>query len=102
MKEMERGFILVRHTNKYWEWANRVGDSDIEFTEEDNLEPNVYLIEEDFLEIEPLIEKHFKSIFALELEMVTENESDWPEKITMELFNEWFILDWGSSVIDLI
>lgn len=102
MKLLDRGFITVRHTNAYWAWANQLSDVDVEFSEEDGIEPNVYLIEEDFFEIEPVIEKNYKKIFEAELEMVTENEDHWPEKRNIELFNEWFELELGSSVIDLL
>ena len=65
------------------------------------MDPNIYLISEDFFDIEPLIEQHYKMIFASELSMVTEDELDWPENRNLELFLEWFELEIGSTVFDL-
>ena len=33
--------------------------------------------------------------------MLNENEEDWPQDRTQELFLEWFHLELGSSVFDL-
>ena len=65
------------------------------------MEPNVYLITEDFFDIEPIIEQHFKKIFKNELAMITDNEEDWPEDLSQENFLEWFELEVGSTVFDL-
>jgi hypothetical protein len=100
MKIINRGFITVRAKSAFWDWANNFEDS-FGFTEADDIEPNAYLITEDFFEIEPLIEQNFKKIFINELSMVNENEEDWPQDRTQELFLEWFHLELGSSVFDL-
>lgn len=101
MKLINRGFITVHHKNAYWNWANQFNEEAISFTENDEIEPNVYLIEEDFMEEGPIIEQNFKKIFQAELMMVTDDEAQYPEKITLDLFNEWFVLEMGSTVIDI-
>lgn len=100
MKIVNRGFITVAPKQAFWDWANQFED-DVVFSETDEVEPNVYLITEDFFEIEPLIEQNFKKIFNNELAMITENEEDWPENRTLELFLTWFTLEIGSTVFDL-
>ncbi|HLU87727.1 MAG TPA: hypothetical protein VKZ44_08210, partial [Taishania sp.] len=68
-------------------------------SEEDDVEPTVYLIEEDFLETEQIIKSNFKKIFKNELNMITENVEDHPE-IKEATFHEWFHVIAGTTVID--
>lgn len=63
-------------------------------------EPSVYLIEEDFMDEEPILKSHFKKIFQNELNTISEDESLYPE-IKWEVFCEWFSVDAGTSVFDL-
>ena len=42
----------------------------MEFTVEDDNDSNIYLIIEDFIDIEPIIEQNFKKIFKNELSMI--------------------------------
>ena len=100
MKIVNRGFITVAPKQAFWDWTNQFED-DLEFSVEDGVEPNVYLITDDFFEIEPLLEQHFKKIFKNELSMITEEESEWPEERTLEVFLNWFTIDIGSTVFDL-
>ena len=100
MKLVNRGFIIVHPTNQFLEWANTF-DAEFSFDSSDEMEPNSYLITEDFLEVEPLIEQHFKKIFKNELSMITENEEDWPEDLSFSQFSQWFVIAIGSTVFDL-
>jgi hypothetical protein len=100
MKIVNSGFITITPLQAFWDWANEF-ESEMEFSAEDGVEPNVYLITEDFFEIEPLIEQNFKKIFKNELSMITEDESEWPEDRTMETFLNWFDIEIGSTVFDL-
>lgn len=100
MNILNRGFLSVAPKQAFWDWANKI-DTEFEFSEDDEVEPNVYLITEDFFDVEPIIEQHFKKIFKNELTAVTEEESEWPEKINMETFLEWFSVTLGSMVFDL-
>jgi hypothetical protein len=97
MKIVNRGFISVRPKQPFVEWANAQDD---EFHIDLNAEPTVYLIEEDFFEVEPIIEANFKKMFSCELEAVSDNEEGYPE-IKLEVFLEWFSVEIGSVVIDL-
>ena len=100
MKIVNRGYISIRQNKAFWDWANEF-ESDMEFTVEDGIDPNIYLITEDFIDVEPIIEQNFKKIFKNELSMITEEETDWPEIRTMEVFLEWFTIEVGSTVFDL-
>lgn len=98
MKTVNRGYFLVEPRQPFCDWA-KLHDADFDFNEGDDLEGTVYLIDEDFFDIEPLIEQHFKKIMKNECEAVTDNEEVWP-KPTLELFLEWFHLRIGGSVFD--
>jgi hypothetical protein len=99
MKLVNRGFIIVKPKKEYLNWANQFEEEEIIFTDEDDCEPSIYLIEEDFFEFEPVLEKNFKKIFKNEL-LAVANEEDWPENLSLDLFNEWFSVDFGTSVFD--
>lgn len=100
MKLVNRGYITITPNKSFWDWANTF-ESDMEFSVEDGIEPNVYLITDEFFEIEPIIEQHYKKIFKNELSMITEEEEAWPAERSMEVFLEWFTLEIGSTVFDL-
>ena len=100
MKIVNRGFLTIRPKQAFWNWANQIS-TDVLFDEQDAVEGTVYLIEEDFFDIEPIIEKHFKKMFKQELTMITEDPAQWPQEITLEQFLEWFSADYGSVVFDL-
>jgi hypothetical protein len=101
MKIVNRGYIIVRPTAHFWSWAKQHTEEDLQVEEGDDVEPNIYLIEEDFFDVEPLIEQNFKKIFKTELMMVTEDEASWPEKLSIDLFLEWFELEFGATVLDV-
>lgn len=100
MKLINRGFISVRPKKAFWDWANEF-DGDLTFSVEDQMDPNIYLITEDFFDAEPIIEQHFKKIFSNELSMITETEEDWPALRTLDIFLEWFTIEVGTTVFDL-
>lgn len=100
MKIVNRGFISVQPKQAYWDWANEF-ENEFDFSEHNNVEPNIYLIEDDFMEVEPLIEQNFKEIFSNELSVITENKEDWPKSRILEDFLNWFEIDFGTTVFDL-
>lgn len=100
MLTVNRGFILVRPKQAFCNWAKQ-HDAGFMFDEDDDLEASVYLIEEDFTEFEPLIERNFKSIFYNECAGVVENDEVIPTP-NLELFLEWFDLDFGGCVFDTL
>lgn len=98
MKIVNRGFLIVKAKQPFFDWANQFED-DVYFSEEDNVEPSIYLVEDDFMEGEPLIQQNFKQVFKTELSMVTEDESEFPP-ITEENFLSFFEITLGTTVFD--
>lgn len=99
MKIINRGFLIIKPKQAFWDWANQF-NKEISFYVEDQCEGTVYLIEEDFFEFDPILEKNFQKILKNECVSITE-EINWPKSFTIDLFNEWFDYDFGSSVFDI-
>ncbi len=100
MKILNRGFLIVRHRQPYFDWCKQF-EAEMHFNEEDGLEPNIYLIEDDFMEIEPIIKANYKKIFYNELEAVTDEDDAFPE-INEENFNAWFFIEEGTTTFDTL
>jgi hypothetical protein len=98
MKIVNRGFMLVRPTTQFQEWAQKANEE--VFNDLGNTEGTVYLIEEDFFDEEPIVEQNFKKILLHEIEAVCEDETLWPADLNRELFDRFFTYEFGSMVLD--
>ncbi|MCH2232101.1 MAG: hypothetical protein MK105_17320 [Crocinitomicaceae bacterium] len=96
MKIVNRGYLKVKAKRPFIDWATAT-DADM-FIDEDT-EANIYLVEEDFFDVEPIIKANFKRIFLNELDAVTEDETAFPE-IKLEVFEAWFNVEAGTMVFD--
>ena len=99
MKFVNRGYILVKPTQLFIDWASTVDDSP--FVSIQHAEGNMYLIEEDFMETEPILKANFKTIFKNEFEALEENSENWPAECKMGNFEKYFTVEFGSTVFDL-
>ncbi len=100
MKFINRGYLFVKPTQKFVDWANSIdGEIPISF---EFIEGNVYLIEEDFMETEPILKANFKKIFTAEFESVTDDSSHWPCEIKLENFEQYFNFEFGGTVFDTL
>jgi len=100
MKIVNRAYLIVKPKAPFYAWASALGEDEFVVDEAYN-EPNIYLIDEDVFEIEPVVQANFKRIFSNELEMLTDLESEWPEVRTQDVFEQWFDVELGSAVFDL-
>lgn len=98
MNIIDRGFISVKGKEPFIVWASEQEDG---LFLDNGMDPNIYLIEEDFFEEEPVLKANFKRIFLNELRMVTDDESTYPE-ITEANFNDWFETQLGNMVFDTL
>ncbi len=96
MKIVNRGYIVVKAKQPFIDWVNAQED---EFTMDLSSEGNVYLVEEDAFDDEPLIKSNFKKVFLNELASVSDDDTTYPE-IKLEVFGEWFDVEIGSAVFD--
>ena len=98
MKIVNRGYISVKAKQPYIDWVNEIEGEDVIDTE---TEANIYLIDEDFFDEEPVIKANFKTIFRNELIAISEDEESYPT-INLETFNDWFEIELGASVFDCV
>lgn len=96
MKFVNRGYVIVQPKEAFIVWAN---ENDADYSDLDDNEPSIYLIQEDFFDDETVLKEYFKSIFTNELMAVTDNESKFPP-IRWEVFNEWLEVRLGTTVFD--
>lgn len=96
MKIVNRGYIIIHPKQAFIDWAKT---HDEEYDLDEFSEPNIYLIEDDFFEDEPVLKSNFKKIFNNELATVSEDEEHFPE-ITLENFETYFTYVIGTTVFD--
>jgi hypothetical protein len=100
MNIVNRGYLSVKPKQPFIDWVNTF-ENEIELSLEYDDEPTIYLIREDFIDEEPIINQHFKKILENEFAAITETTEDWPEVQTLEEFLNWFEIRLGSMVFDL-
>ncbi len=95
---VNRGYLIVRAKQPFVDWANEQ-EPDFELILDG--EPTIYLTEEEFYDDALLIKENFKRIFLAELDAVSDNEDSFPE-IKFNVFENWFDVETGSTVMDLL
>jgi hypothetical protein len=100
MKIVNRGYIRITPTEKFWEWA-RIQDEEIDASIDFN-EPNVYLIEDEFWDDTLLIEKYYKKLSTFECYQVSEDDHKILEPESAQDFLTYFNVEIGSTVIDCL
>ena len=98
MKIVNRAYLMVRPTLKFQTWA-QITNPELMIDLEDR-EGSIYLIDEDFFEEEPIIEKLHTKIMIQEFEAVTDEADLWPQNLSREGFDEYFTTEFGSMVFD--
>lgn len=98
---INRNAILVKAKKPFYDWINYV---DPAFPVVDNDEGTTYLIKEiDTREkIESWLKRNFDKIFVNELNNFHTDENDWPQKRTFKIFNEWFMVEISTLIVDLL
>ncbi len=97
---INRGVILIVPKQPFYDWANRL-TPDHQINAEDFDEYSSYLITDDFISTEKVVEKYFKKIFEEQLMGMWTDEQDWPKNRSFKVFKEWFTYYTSSVVIDL-
>jgi hypothetical protein len=95
---LDRGYIIVEPKQQFIDWLMKHQDTEPVKLEE--VEPTVYLIDDDFMDDEIVLNKSYEEIFMYELESTAVHESFWP-LITIEQFKEFFNVKIGVSVYDI-
>lgn len=96
MEVLEKSYLLVSSTSAFHQWAEKHD----EFFNAEFLEPTVYLIDEEVMDVEPVVKANYKNIFLAEMEAICEDESMFLD-ITWENFTQYFNVVLGGTVIQL-
>lgn len=102
MHTINRSVLIIKPRIPFLDWVNATGALDAPLTIDELMpEQSVYLIPEvNEGGVEPYVRRYCKIIFENELGAWGVPDL-WPKKLTFELFEEWFHVEWGSEVFDL-
>lgn len=102
----DRVAIFIRPKEPFIDWINELVPDD-PMTEDDFIDGNTYfadlgdIIIDDQDDVDELLLKYFTMIFEYELADMWENTEDWPQKVSLEMFKEWFEYRVSTEFIDL-
>ncbi len=104
MKMLNRSAITVKLTQDFVDWINGLEDDSEQLTLQDvNEEATVYMIPEieDEAQLNEMVQEHYLNILENELKSWEEDESQWPEKLSVALFERFLQIDPSVMVFDL-
>ncbi len=101
--DYEQGFInrtaiIVKPVQPFYEWVISISPG---FPVPQDLEPMIYLIEEDINDFDKWLRKNSERLFQMALEGWTTNKKQWPQKRSYKMFREWFKVDIATMVYDM-
>ena len=103
---VERSIVVLKPKQPFLEWINTQlatsGDTLLDL-DSIRIDCNSYLIPE-ISELEDgisYVDDCFESLFQLELASWTEDESLWPNEMSLKIFWEWFDVEISPTLIDL-
>lgn len=102
---INRTVAVIKPKAPFLDWLRSIPDLKMrEMNLEEMLsdEQTVFLLPEcDSLdEARAYVDKIYKTIFEVELEMWWTNPADWPQKMTVKMFHAWFDVELHSMVLD--
>ena len=97
---INRGYILLKAKPYFYEWLEKNGVESDEIERID--EGNIYLIEEDFLEEEPVIERLFKQMLLHELQTQFDSYPETFVNVDSKEFMQMFDCQFGTFVFDAL
>lgn len=104
MRYLNRAAIVVTPKPPLFEWVQRVAPLDGGYEPGESDQGTVYLVRTYTYatEVEPLVKRHYRTIFLNELTAWITDPTLWPAPLTYRMFREWFDIQIDSEVIDLL
>ena len=101
MIPINRNCFIVRPKKPFFDWLNSLFKDERQINSQE--ENNVYLVREmdSNEEIRAWIEQNYEDIFQNELNDWYTDDSRWPTKRTLVMFQSWFDVEIYSMVLDL-
>ena len=97
---VNRGVITVIPQKPFYHWINYL-DPEHPIGADDFKEYNSYLVTDNIIDPLKVLKKHYKIIFESELLGMWIDDSDWPQRRSFKVFNEWFECKVSSVTFDL-
>ncbi|MDD3266276.1 MAG: hypothetical protein PHC75_03735 [Burkholderiales bacterium] len=103
---VERSIVVLKPKQPFLEWINlslATSNETILDLASIRIDCNSYLIPE-VNEIEDgvaYVDEFFESLFQLELASWTEDQTLWPQELTLKMFWEWFDVEISPTLIDI-
>jgi hypothetical protein len=103
---VERSVVVLKPKQPFLDWINNslANSTDTLLDLQSiRIDCNSYLMPE-VNEIEDgvaFVDEFFESLFQMELASWSEEESSWPEELTLKMFWEWFDVEISPTLIDL-
>ena len=101
---VNRSVVIIKAKEPFMQWLKTLPDPmDISLAEV-NDDTSAYLLPdyEDDDEQDEILRRFYGHIFEEQLDGWWTDERDWPQNRTLELFAEWFTVEFHSLVIDLV
>jgi len=95
---INRSAVILKYRQPFIDWLKSVK---ARYDDEDINSPNIYLIEEDHDVSEDWLKDNFDMYFQMELATWTSTNKKWPNKRSLEMFKEWFEIDYSYFVFDM-
>lgn len=107
---INRTAVILKYKAPAIKWINEIelqqGDKNLTSEEDVNSnDQNIYLISEDENTPESTYiwcEQNYKILFMTELEDWYIDKKLWPNELSYKLFNQWFDINWHSTIIDTV
>jgi hypothetical protein len=104
MSEINRSLVILKPKQPFLDWARTLDDEDKNLTLEQLAEDSTaYLIPELWQESDQrsLLESHYDVFFEEQLSGWWTDEAAWPKKRDLNMFLDWFEVEFHSLVFDL-
>ena len=104
-RTINRAALIVRPKQPYVDWANSVDDDGPRaILQELRTDPSIYLVETiDLLEaVDLLIDDTWEWIFREQLNGWMRDPDLWPDRLTREMFLEWFDCELSTMIWDVL
>lgn len=103
MYNIDRIAAIIKPTEHFLKWLKSTSYKDEALNLEDiQTDCSIVLIPdfEDITQASEFIEDNYEAIFENELLLWNEDNSDWPEVLTLDSFYQWFDVHFHTMVLD--
>lgn len=104
---VERSIVVLKPKQSFLEWVNinlATSTETLLDLATIRIDCNSYMIPE-VSEIEDgisYVDEYYESLFQLELASWTEDQTLWPQELTLKMFWEWFDVEISPTLIDVV